>query len=36
MLSRWTVREGVVPAGLGVDAALEMVRRATVRVVCTQ
>lgn len=36
MLSRWTVREGVVPAGLGVESALEMVRKATVRVVCTK
>jgi S1-C subfamily serine protease len=35
MLSRHTVREGVVPAGLSVGSALEMVRRATVRVVCS-
>lgn len=36
MLSRFTVREGVVPAGMGVESALEMTRRATVRVVCTK
>ena len=36
MLSRWTVREGVVPAGMGMESALDMTRRATVRVVCTK
>jgi len=36
MLSRHTVREGVVPAGMGVEAALDLTRRATVRVVCTK
>ncbi len=36
MLSRWTVREGVIPAGLSGAGALEMARKATVRVVCTR
>jgi S1-C subfamily serine protease len=35
LLSRHTVREGVVPAGLSMGSAVEMVRRATVRVVCS-
>ena len=36
MMSQHTVREGVVPAGMGVESALEMTRQATVRVVCTK
>lgn len=35
MLSRWSVREGVIPAGLSGDNALEAARKATVRVICT-
>ena len=34
--SAFTVREGVVPVGMGVESALEMTRKATVRVVCTR
>ncbi|MCC6720105.1 MAG: trypsin-like peptidase domain-containing protein [Acetobacteraceae bacterium] len=36
LLSQSAVREGVVPAGMGVEATLELTRRATVRVVCTR
>ncbi len=36
LLSRWVVREGVVPAGMGVESTLELARRATVRVVCSR
>jgi S1-C subfamily serine protease len=36
LMSRTVVREGVVPAGMGVESALEMTRKATVRVVCTR
>jgi S1-C subfamily serine protease len=36
LLSRWAVREGVVPAALGVESTLDLARRATVRVVCSR
>lgn len=36
LLSQWAVREGVVPVVMGVEAALELTRRATVRVVCVR
>ncbi len=36
LLSRWAVREGVVPASMGVESTLELARRATVRVVCSR
>ncbi len=36
LLSQWAVREGVVPVVMGVEAALELARQATVRVVCTR
>ena len=34
LLSQWAVRDGVVPVVMGVESALELTRRATVRVVC--
>lgn len=36
LLSQWAVREGVVPVVMRVEAALDLARQATVRVVCTQ
>jgi len=36
LLSRWAVREGVVPAALGVESTLDLARRATVQVVCSR
>ena len=36
LLSHWAVREGVVPVVMGVESALELTRKATVRVVCTR
>jgi S1-C subfamily serine protease len=36
LLSQWAVREGVVPVVMGVESALELTRKATVRVVCTK
>ena len=36
LLSQWAVREGVVPVVMGVESALELTRKATVRVVCAK
>ena len=36
LLTQYAVREGVVPVVMGVEAALELTRRATVQVLCTR